>query len=36
MKLYKCIENVVEQADFKNIDEKLTGIKYELQCTHTG
>jgi hypothetical protein len=29
-KLYKCFESVVEQADFKNMDEKLTGLKYEL------
>jgi len=30
MKLYKSIQNIVEEVDFKNIDEKFTGIKYEL------
>jgi hypothetical protein len=30
-KLYKCFENAVEQADFKNINKiKLTGVKYAL------
>jgi hypothetical protein len=31
MKLYKLIENIVGQADFKNIDKKVTGIKYEYE-----